>query len=278
MANQWVNTDDHSGLEALERVQRSLTVNLIMAPRKHFAVCRCDEKHSDVADRNLEHNYSFFPVEDDNGERILGLYDAQRWFDSEAPENLIGDDFKKFSEDLVIGADESIIDFVKEADEHPTRLVVSRNGVAGLVSLSDMQLLPVRAALFTLITRLEMTMARRIKEEFSDPKEWLVKLSEDRRARIEEQICKAKKVDQFVSEVEFSQLKDKSRIIVNERLIYGEESKKNLNKKFEKIRELRDDISHANNYAASPSEARKTCRTVRSILGIIQSLSKTVQS
>lgn len=276
MANQWVNTDDHSGLEALERVQRSLTVNLIMAPRKHFTVCRCDEKHSDVADRNLEHNYSFFPVEDDNGERILGLYDAQRWFDSEAPENLIGDDFKKFSEDLVIGADASIIDFVKEADEHPTRLVVSRNGVAGLVSLSDMQLLPVRAALFTLITRLEMTMARRIKERFSDPKEWLVKLSEDRRARIEEQISKAKKVDQFVNEVEFSQLKDKSRIIVNERLIYGEESKKNLNKKFEKIRELRDDIAHANNYAASPSEARKTCSTVRSISGIIQSLSKPV--
>lgn len=247
-----------------------------MAPRKHFAVCRCDEKHSDVADRNLERNYSFFPVEDDNGERILGLYDAQRWFDSEAPENLIGDDFKKFSEDLVIGADESIIDFVKEADEHPTRLVVSRNGIAGLVSLSDMQLLPVRAALFTLITRLEMTMARRIKERFSDPKEWLVKLSEDRRARIEEQISKAKKVDQFVNEVEFSQLKDKSRIIVNERLIYGEESKKSLNKKFEKIRELRDDIAHANNYAASPSEARKTCSTVRSISGIIQSLSKPV--
>jgi len=278
VANQWFNTDDHSGLEALERVQRSLTVNLIMAPRNDFAVCRCDEKHSDVAAKNLERNYSFFPVEveDDNGKRILGLYDAQRWFESEAPENLIGDDFKKFSEDLVIGADASIIDFVKEADEHPTRLVVSRNGVAGLVSLSDMQLLPVRAALFTLITLLEMTMARRIKERFSDPKEWLVKLSEDRRARIEEQICKAKKVDQFVSEVAFSQLKDKSRIIVNERLIYGEESKKSLNKKFEKIRELRDDIAHANNYAASPSEARKTCRTVRSISGIIQSLSKPV--
>ena len=74
----------------------------------------------------------------------------------------IGDDFVPFSEDIVIGADASIIDFVTTADERQTRLVVSGDRVAGLVSLSDLQQLPVRAALFTLITRLEIAMAQRM--------------------------------------------------------------------------------------------------------------------
>ena len=56
------------------------------------------------------------PVVDEK-ERILGLYCAARWFDRKVPMEAIGDDFVPFSEDIVIGADASIIDFVTTADE-----------------------------------------------------------------------------------------------------------------------------------------------------------------
>ena len=42
-----------------------------------------------------------------------------------------------------------LLDFVRTADEHSCRLVVDGGRVTGLVSLSDIQKLPVRAALFT---------------------------------------------------------------------------------------------------------------------------------
>ena len=68
----------------------------------------------------------------------------------------------------MIGADASIVEFVMTADKRPIRMVVSGDRVAGLVSLSDLQHLPVRAAIFTLITSLEIAMAKRIEEEWRD--------------------------------------------------------------------------------------------------------------
>ena len=221
--------------------------------------------------RNTGH-FSFLPVVDE-AERFLGLYRAEQWFDVDAPREKIADNFEPFSEAVVIGADASIIDFVQAADERPTRLVVSGDRVAGLVSLSDLQQLPVRAALFTLITRLEIAMAQRIEDEWDGDAStgWLALLSEDRRARIVEAIRKAKEEDVFVSEIAFSQLSDKATILVKKRLIVG--SATGLRRDFKAIRKLRDDIAHANYYAESPSAAAKACATVRAVVRIKEELS-----
>ena len=154
-STRWANPGD-PGPDVLERVQRSLTVDMIMAPRDNLETCRCDEIASTIMARNAR-KFSYLPVVDET-ERILGLYCAARWFDRNAPKEAIGNDFVPFSEDIVIGADASIIDLVKTADQRQTGLVVSGDRVAGLVSLSDLQQLPVRAAQFTLITRLEIAM------------------------------------------------------------------------------------------------------------------------
>ncbi|MGO4843671.1 hypothetical protein AB4144_66485, partial [Rhizobiaceae sp. 2RAB30] len=66
--------------------------------------------------------------------------------------------YEALREAHLIGADASILSFVKEADTRPFRLLVSERGIVGLVSLSDLQKLPVRAALFGLVTGLEMAM------------------------------------------------------------------------------------------------------------------------
>lgn len=269
MIERWANPGN-PGLDELERVQRSLTVNLIMAPRKDLKTCRCDETASAVMAGNKQ-RFSFLPVVDADSIHILGLYDAKRWFDGNAPNEQIGDDFEKFSEEIVIGADASIVDFVKVADKRPTRLVVSGNCVAGLVSLSDLQLLPVRAALFTLLTRLELTMSERIESHFKDSEAWLSLLSPGRRSLIEEKICKAKESDGFVTEIALSQLEDKVDIIVKEQLIQG--SKTKLRNDFKLITKLRNSIAHANHYAESLEEAYRVCITVRSILRFMEELS-----
>ena len=274
MMARWANPDN-GGPDVLERVQRSLTVDMIMTPRADLRTCRRDEIASAVMARNTEH-FSFLPVVDEPG-RFLGLYRAERWFGKEAPQEKIGDDFEPFSEDVVIGADASIIDFVKNADERATRLVVSGDRVAGLVSLSDLQQLPVRAALFTLITRLEMAMAERIETEWvgDESMGWLELLSEKRRACIVDAIGKAKQEDGFVSEIAFSQLADKVTIIRKKGLIPGSGSR--LRREFKAIRKLRDGIAHANYYAESPGAACKACETVRTILRIKEELAAAIK-
>ena len=271
---RWANSGD-TGPMALERVQRSLTVDMVMTPRANLQTCRRDETASKVAARNTK-MFSFLPVVDGEG-RFLGLYRAARWFGRTAPPQPIGDDFEPFSEDVVIGADASIIDFVKSADERPTRLVVSGDRVAGLVSLSDLQQLPVRAALFTLITRLEMRMAERIEQEWGadDATGWLGLLSEDRGACIQKAVCRAKKEDGFVSEISFSQLADKATIIRKRRLISG--TKTSLKRDFNAIVRLRNDIAHANYYAETPQAASNVCAAVRTILRVEKELFAAIQ-
>ena len=215
-------------------------------------------------DRNEDH-FSFLPVVDDTErKRFLGLYRAERWFGDEAPDEPIRHDFELLSEDHMIGADASIIEFVMTSDERPARLVVSGNEVTGLVSLSDLQRLPVRAAIFTLITSLEIAMAERIETEWpDDPTGWLELLSDQRRDEVLKKIGTAKQEDGFVSAIMFTQLSDKATVLCKEKLVSG--SGKQLKRGFNEIRDLRDHLAHANYYAETSEAARQVCQVVRKI-------------
>lgn len=263
----WASNHDGS-LEKLHRVQASLTVNLIMVPRDAFQVCRVSDTAAEVDYRN-KNRFSFLPVVDDR-ERVVGLYDAERWFQREAPNEVIAEDFIRLSEEIVIGANAGIFDFVRDADQFATKLVVSGSGVAGLISLSDIQQLPVRAALFSLITSLEMAMAMAIQRKWPDARLWLECLSEGRQQKLQDEIEKAKKLDGFVSELSFTQFSDKADLIRKADLLSG--SKMRVKESLGEIRKLRDQIAHANGYADTPEEAKKVCRIVRAIYQLKEEL------
>ena len=260
----WATRGD-VGFDVLDRVQNSLTVDMIMTPRDELMTCHREDMADATMDRNKGH-FSFLPVEDADG-CILGLYKAEQWFEVHAPRVRIGEDFERLAEDLMIGANASILEFVKTADERPARLVVSGDRVAGMVTLSDLQRLPVRAALFTLITSLEMAMAERIKTEWPDDADgWLDLLSDNRRKRTAEHIHAAKQEDGFVSEIVSTQLCDKAAIIYKQRLLHG--SRTVLERDFRLIQDLRNDIAHANYYAETPEAARRVVAVVRRIFEI----------
>lgn len=265
----WAKRGD-IGLDVLGRVQDGLTVDMIMTSRSDLMTCQCEEAASEVKARNDEHRFSFLPVQNGNGQ-IQGLHRAQRWFDQEAPDRPIGDDFERLSEDLVIGANANILEFVRTADERPTRLVISGDRIAGLISQSDLQLLPVRAALSTLMTSLEMAMAERIEAEWPHTaSDWLNLLSPGRRTKILERIDIAKEEDGFVNEIVFADLPDKVDIIVKRHLIAGSATK--LRRCFKAVGRLRNKLAHANYYAETPEAASEVSAVVRKILSIKQEL------
>lgn len=264
MTSRWASETD-IGFEVLEKVQDSLPVGMIMTLRSNLMTCTRDETAFQVKEKNTS-EFSFLPVIDEKGQ-YLGLYNAERWFQCTAPDKPIGNDFESFSEDLIIGADASIIEFVQRADDRPTRLVVSGHHVAGLVSLSDLQALPVRASLFTLITSLEIAMAKRIEAEWPNtPDAWLQMLSVGRRDQVREMVNRAKADDNFVSAIAFTQLSDKTTVIRKARMVGG--SINSLKNDFNAIRDLRDRIAHSNSYAETSASARFVCVMVRRIIEI----------
>jgi hypothetical protein len=254
--------------EALKPLEDGLTVRLIAIPRNALRTCSCDEGLAAVVDRNnqMPEQFDFIPVTDvqcaERPPRIIGLIELVPFHNCIIEQHqLIRDQMRPLSEDNLIGADAGILAFVRDADRHRCRLVVSGCEISGLVSLSDLQKLPVRAALFTMVTHLEMVMASFIRRECSQGSEWLGRLSENRQQMLRIEIENAKRNDSFVDELLFTQFADKITIIKKSPLIGSNKSL--FRKELERVRELRDALAHANVYAANRESAIRVCETTR---------------
>jgi hypothetical protein len=251
--------------ELMQAFQDGLPVRLIATPRVALATCRADERLRDVVARNTE-GYDFFPVTEPAAgaqDRIIGLVELARFRGRDAPAKPVRAHLRTLDEDTLIGADAGILSFLKDADERPCRLVVAGSRIDGLVSWSDMQKLPVRAALFALITHLEMTMAEAIRREFNESNQWRERLSENRRAQLDALVAKAHDQDTWVDDLLFTQFKDKVTILKKSpRFSFAKSA---FEKQLHNAATLRDKLAHANAYAESRADAERVCATVRDI-------------
>jgi hypothetical protein len=274
MKNSWANHDSLSHDSIFEAVHTGLTVRMIMTPRKQLKTCNVNDDISQVVSHNFA-RFDYFPVLEtgDDGSSIKGLFHAAHYFDGQVPEGIIQHHFMPLTEDHLIGADASILDFIIDADTKPCRLVLAGSQISGLVSISDLQKLPVRACLFALITGLEITMAEAIRVQHPDPASWLEHLSDGRKTKINMEIEASKDSENFVDPLLFTQFADKQTILLKG-FDYGL-SKIKLNKHFKEIRKLRDSLAHANDYAASYNNACNLCKTVRQLLSVREKIAET---
>ena len=156
-----------SDTSAFEALQGLLKVSLIATPRAKLEKCRPEESIAEVQRRNIK-GYDFLPVVegDAEGAAIVGLFHAKSFQLNPSVDGIVRDNMDKLSDANLIGADASILDFLSEVSSRPFRLLVSGKRIDGLVSWSDLQKLPVRAALFGLTTGLEIVMSAAIRSEY----------------------------------------------------------------------------------------------------------------
>ncbi len=266
MTESWANHADAGTGDVFHALHVGLTVELISTKRSQLMTCAPHEAVPDVIARNTE-PYDFLPVvvtDDGQRDRIVGLFHATNFFGKKPGEGRIEQHYAPLSEDYLIGADASILNFVVDADEKPCRLVISGPNIVGLVSLSDLQKLPVRAALFALITGFEIAMFEAIKRGFANDEDWKAHLSEGDQQKIDEEIEKSHKGDGFVDALLFTRFCDKSEILL--KAFQLPHSKTVIRNKLKQIQTLRDSLAHANEYAASPDQARHVCAVVRDLL------------
>ena len=246
-------------------------MRLIMTPRDDLRSCRLTDPIASVVTDNVE-RYSFLPVRDED-ERICGLFQAEHWRNRPLPSKPVREDesFEQLRESHLIGDDANVLHFIETCRERPVRLVVSETRIVGLVCSSDLHKLPVRAAIFSIITALEIAMADRIQEKWSDPEHWLGLLCHQRRKEVKKTIRRTKKGDTFVSDILCTQFADKADIVRCGHLLgsYGPR----LESDFKAIRDLRNQLVHGSDYAATNDAAKDTADNVRRILKLIDLLS-----
>ena len=138
-------------------------------------------------------------------------------------------------------------------------MVLAGPNISGLVSLSDLQRLPVRAALFALIIGFEITMAEAIRAKFATDEDWMIFLKNGRQQSLRSEIEKSKNKDGFVDALLFTQFCDKKEILIKS-FQFGR------SKQLDKIQALNNNVAHPNEYAATPEQARGVCAVVRDLL------------
>lgn len=258
LMNSWLKSNP-----LLESFQTGLPVRLIGTPRSELMTCDGAEFVAAAVERNHESNFDFLPV---TGQEVLGrpsiigLLETAPFMAGKIPHGSVRESMHHLSEPYLVGADSSIVDFIRRADELPCRLVVSGDEISGLVCLYDIQKLPARAAIFAMVSALETVMAEVIRKEFPEDEQWLALLTENRRNDLACRIRMARVADSFVDALLMTEFGDKATIL---RKVSLPISNGKLRKEMEQIQDLRNALAHANEYASTCEKARRSCETVR---------------
>ena len=172
MAMRGEKPDTSRQSKGFEEVHAGLTVGQIAVLRPKLRICSASNRVPEMWARNRDPVFDYLPVEDARGHLIGLLSDL-------AINNAIldGDDARvselmdPLSEADLIGAGTPIVALIGRIRQEPF-LVVSAQEVVGMVAWSDLQKLPVRAALFALVTGFELTMYETIKRHFGQRHDW----------------------------------------------------------------------------------------------------------
>lgn len=265
-AQRWDASSDDPH-EVLSGFQESLPVRLIATARQNFKTCRADEAVPNVVERNLADCFDFMPVLglDLAANTIVGVLDMVRLTGMNDTAGTVHHHMEPLAERHLIGANASVLAFIRDADQHSFRFIVSGREINGLVSISDLQRLPVRAALFANVTQLEMTMAEVIRCWFPKPETWMALLSQGRADKVCEKVGRAKAEDTLVDQLLYAEFCDKVTIIDKSWnfSVNTPSDKQSFQKDMKDIQNLRDNLAHANNYASTRDSAKQLCACVR---------------
>lgn len=268
--SRWAKPEPLGEGDTFEALHEGLTVRLIMTPRPSIATCRIDEPTEEVV-AQLTEDFDFLPVEDADG-NVVAVFDATA---AQGGSGIVREHAQTLGEPWLVSADANLLDFMTTADRWPCRLVASGSKIAGLVNKSDLQRLPVRAALFALITGLELTMTEAIRAVCGEDRAWRRHLKQPRLQALDDSIRHARKADAYVDDLLFTQLADKKEILLSAAPLLR--SKRNFEAALEDVGRLRDALAHANDYADTPEKADAVCTTVRAVLKLRQELAAIIE-
>jgi len=235
----------HATLTALER---ALTVSLISTPlTEGEGLFHEDVDRGVLLEACLEHGFTCIPLfREAPGEEPP--WSVTRVFLASLSEHKALGTRHVGPEDL-LSSDTPIRDLIRLLSRSKDHffLVLAKNRIKGIVTRSDLEALPVRVFLDTIIAHLEGMLAEAIRQEHPDEKDW--GLSQSRLQAIEELYASKKNRDSDVHRVHCTSLTDKLTIFMRSSKLWPAAqqclSRKGREKLVESIRDLRNRLGHS---------------------------------
>ena len=254
------------------QIEGALTVRLI-GTLGDLKVTTPDARVEDALAIANEYRFDYLPVREGAGGSIIGIFSR---LSSPADNTHVAEVYERLGPNDLISADTSLLNFVWSADEQPRRLILDGTNIQGIVTLSDIQKLPVRMALFSLFIHFELLLNELLLRSLrsDDPCRYL----QPKRVELVQakwQQFASNEMDQDI--LSALDLCDKREVAKKLRILgkspgYIEKSIKGIETN------LRNPIAHGAEYAQTRESAVKTINAARATRDWIQELQKALSS
>jgi CBS domain-containing protein len=241
-------------------MERAVTVDLIGTFEPQLVCCGLSDEIAGLLSNSTYAQFDYLPVRSDD--RVVGLLSLRGLRDATmTPAGpTAGHAMRPLDQSILITSGTGVLRYIEEAEESPCRLVLRQTRIAGIVTISDLQKLPVRPALFLVVTHLELLMAAAIRSRFAGQfdEAWLALLG-SRREGVEERWRDLNSKNLAIDRINATQFADKRRILIKSGLLQC--SRSQAERELSAIERLRDSLAHASDYALTIESARSTiCR------------------
>lgn len=161
-------------------------------------------------------------------------------------EGKLGKYFKKFDSCELLSDTTSILEVLKVIIHYDYVFILSFGGVSGIITRGDLQKIPIRMWLFSLISLIEMQMLRIIRERFPE-NSWDKLIKPPRKEKADKLFEKRKKKNEEIDLVDCLQFCDKYTIIskTEDLLEKLQCDKKKFCTLLVDLKKLRDNLAHA---------------------------------
>jgi hypothetical protein len=164
-------------------------------------------------------------------------------------------------EDMFIAADAPLLSFLESADQQRFRFLLLDSTVSGMVTISDIQKLPVYSVLFSLLIAVEMSLMEWIRRRCGqDQDAWLAELRVKQREKIEDYWKQAREKNLNIDRLNCASLHHEIVAAEGLGLFKGHAAQQ---RRLQDLKALRDMVYHAAEFAPNAEEALKIPARVR---------------
>jgi hypothetical protein len=246
--------------EVIAIVGTGIAIESIATPRDKLVVrqkCHWPDFMDDSEIKGFDH----VPVTE--GHEIVGIFDRE------------SGTIRDLSEAMFMASDASLIRFIENADQRRFALLVRESHVMGIVTLADIQKLPVYCVLFSLLMSVEMLLMEWIRKVCQgEPDKWMAYLGDRAKGRIEGYWKRAQQENVALDKLSCASFGDESTAALGLELFSSNER---AHASLERLNELRDLVCHGKEIALSLDRALEIPAHVRDALYIQGELDKSLK-
>lgn len=261
--NRWASQPLRTSAEDFFAAVRSaIPVSLIATPRANFKSERMTswqkvEPNTELAD------FDQVPLTDDCGCRIEGVF-------------VRGAGRLELREDMFMAADTPLISFLETADQQRFRFLLADSTVSGMVTISDIQKMPVYSVLFGLLVAVELLLMDWIRKECSkDENAWLDHLAKSQKGNIQKHWKEAVEQNLAIDRLSCATFGQEIQAADGLGLFKNHDNQK---AKLKALAQLRHQVCHASEFAPNLGEALKIPRHVRDAQSVALWLQKQIEN